>query len=57
MAASFAAVQGAAPRLRQVLVPIVLLHALRCLQADLAWLLTEELLSFALAKALPGAGP
>ncbi len=40
-----------------MLVPIVLLHALRCLQADLAWLLTEELLSFALAKALPGAGP
>ena len=56
VAASFAAVQGAAPGLRQVLVPMVLLHALRCLQADLAWLLTEELVPFALAKALPGAG-
>lgn len=54
VAASMEAVRGAPPPLRRVLAPLVVLYALRCLQGDLAWLLTEDLVPCPLAKALPG---
>jgi len=53
VAASMEAVRGAPPPLRRVLAPLVVLYALRCLQGDLAWLLTEDLVPCPLAKALP----
>lgn len=52
--ASFRAAHGAPAGLAQPLRKLVLLYALRCLAADAAWLLTQELVSLPLARALPG---
>lgn len=52
--ASFAAAQGVPGSLAAPLRKLVLLYALRCLQADAAWLLTQELISLPTARALPG---
>lgn len=51
--ASLAALQGQAASLRRAILPLVVLYALHCLRADLGWLLTEQLLSIPVAKALP----
>lgn len=52
--ASFQAANGVAGSLAAPLRKLVLLYALRCLQADAAWLLTQELISLPMARALPG---
>lgn len=52
--ASLRAAQGVPGSLAAPLRKLVLLYALRCLQADAAWLLTQELISLPMARALPG---
>jgi hypothetical protein len=53
--ASLGAVQSVPGSLAAPLRKLVLLYALRCLQAEAAWLLTQELISLPMARALPGA--
>lgn len=52
--ASLGAVQSVPGSLAAPLRKLVLLYALRCLQAEAAWLLTQELISLPMARALPG---
>ncbi len=53
--ASFRAAASAAAGFAAPLQRLVLLYALRCLQGDAAWLITQELVSLPIARALPGA--
>ena len=54
LVACIAAVKGTDSGVAGTLQPLVALWALRCVDADLAWLLTQELVTLPLARAVPG---